>query len=110
MDIKNRTNYPPVNVRDGGGNVVSWMINNGEYDVYTATQDKYYDIEKQPYGFFIIPITTGTITVQLFNQADDERYEFSAVEVSNNQGKILPARVKAVFVTGTTVNQMKIVW
>lgn len=108
---KDRKHFPPVNIRDGGGNVVSWDYNNGEPAEYTGAANKDYNVKTQPFGFFVVPlVTTGTIKVQLWGQTDDESYTFTTEEVDAHTGVKLPARIKKVFAVGTTIARMKIVW
>lgn len=107
---KKKRNFPPVNVRDLEGHVVPFVFNNADKidgnTIYTFSQSspKYQD-----QGFFIVPLTAGAITVQLFGQNDGETFVIDAAEVTAYTGKALPYRCKAVY-TATTVTSMNIVW
>lgn len=106
-------NYPPINVKDTGGQTVNFGIySNGENAVYNAASDKFLNQRIQPQGFYVIPLVAGVIEVQLFNQEDGETYVISALEVGTPDGKPLPYRLKKILSTAsaTTVNSMKIVW
>jgi hypothetical protein len=105
-----RKDYPPVNIRDGNGNIVNFQFTSGELAVFDGSFDKHWDVVKHVSGFCIIPLTAGTIAVQLLSQDDSENYIFSAEEVNAHIGKMLPAKVKTIFATGTSVTNMKIVW
>jgi hypothetical protein len=108
---KKKRFFPPVNVRDMEGYVVPFVFNNGE--TINGSSD-YFANKKgsigQDQGFFIVPLTAGAISVQLYGQEDGDTFTIAAAEVTAYTGKPLPYRVKAVFSSGTTVTSMNIVW
>jgi hypothetical protein len=106
---KERRNFPGINIKDIKGLTVPFVFNNGM--TYNGTNDFNYNTKTHPEGVFIIPLTAGTIQVQLFDQDDDEAYTISAAEITTYLGVSLPYRVKKV-ISGvlTTVTSMQIVW
>ncbi len=105
---KKRRAFPGSNVKDAKGLTVPFVFNNailwdGATDDVKLTNK---DLEN---GLFIIPVTAGTIKVQLFGQDDGDTYVISTEETTANIGKVLPYRVKAAFVAGTSATA-KIVW
>lgn len=109
---KKKRFFPPVNVRDMSGNVVPFVFNNGEN--IDGSSNYYFRMtypKLQDQGFFIVPLTAGTITVQLYGQGDGETFTIDAAEITAYTGMPLPYRCKAVIAgAGTTVTSMNIVW
>lgn len=109
MEPKERRNYPGQNVKDIKGMTVPFVFNNGI--VHAGSQDYFYDVAKQPEGFFIVPLGAGTIQVQLFGQSDSESYTIAAAEITAYTGMPLPYRIKRIIAgASTTVASMNIVW
>jgi hypothetical protein len=109
MEAKDRRNYPGINIKDIKGCTVPFVFNNAI--THPGSQDYNYTVSTQPEGFFITPLGSGKIEVQLFGQADGETFVIDAAEVTAYTGKQLPYRCKKV-VSGanTTVVSIQIVW
>jgi hypothetical protein len=75
-----------------------------------AVTDYLMNQDKQPVGFYIIPLTAGVINVQLLDQTGTESYQYSSAEVDAYLGRPFEGRVKKIVKVGTTVTGIKVVW
>jgi hypothetical protein len=113
MEPDKRKNYPGNQARDSKGNVIDPNYTHGllaALNMTTASADYLMDQDKQPIGFYIIPLTAGVINVQLLDQTGTESYQYSAVEVDAYLGRPFEGRIKKVIKTGTTVTGIKVIW
>lgn len=113
MEPEKRKVYPGNQTHDSKGNTIDPNYTNGllaALNMTTAGADYLMNQDKQPVGFYIIPLTAGVINVQLLDQTGSESYQFSAAEVDAYLGRPFEGRVKKIIKTGTTVTGIKVVW
>lgn len=112
LSDKNKS-YPSSQLRDEKGNLINPNYTKGlpnEINITTAVGDLTFDNPPYSIGVYIIPLTSGTIKVQLLDQGDDEYYIYSTTEVDAYIGRPIEGRIKKIFKSGTTVTGIKIVW
>lgn len=107
--IKQRT-YPSQIVRDGGGNIVDFQITNGEstpQDISSGYEPKAEIVDK---GFYICPLESGDIVVQLLGQEDGETFTIPTARVDVYVGSWMEEKIKRIISAGTTVTSCLIGW
>jgi hypothetical protein len=103
--------FPSSILRDDKGNIVNSNYTKGLADaINPKSADFEFSGPTYPIGVYIIPLTTGTIKVQLLDQTGTDYYTYSAEEVDAYKGRPFEGRVKKILKTGTTVTSLKVVW
>lgn len=111
-EAKERRAYPPVQVKDAGGETVSFHPNESEIteiDLRSGYKPK----SKQALatGFWICPLTTGTINVRLLHQKDTARsLPIPTERIDAMLGQWMEERCVEVLASGTTVERALIAW
>ena len=107
-----RTHFPPAQMKDAGGNSISFHPTESEIteiDISNGYVPK--SIYAQKSGFWICPLVSGTITVRLVGQVDTNRSLPIPVErIDANIGQYLEEKCVEILATGTTVTRALIVW
>lgn len=60
--------------------------------------------------FYLIPLVSGTVKVQLRGQNGDEYYIISSTEIDAYLGKIIPYGIKKIFIDDTTITSFSIAY
>ncbi len=109
---KERRAYPPVNLKDSGGETINFLPN--ESEVTEIDLSKGYKPSSQQAlanGFWICPLVSGTINVRLLHQKGTSRSLPIPVErIDANIGNYMEEKCIEILKSGTTVTRALIVW
>lgn len=104
--------FPKSSIVDSEGRIVEFQYTDGlDSAINPTSSDIEFSTIEYPQGVYVIPVTAGTLKVQLIGQANTNRtYTFSSVEVDAYQGRPFEGRICKIFATGSTVTAAKVVW
>lgn len=112
MEYTNKKNNPGVNLRDSGGITINFHPTESETTEIDISNGYVPESEKAiRNGFWICPLTTGTINVRLLNQKDTTRsLPIPTERVDANLGQWMDEKCVEIVKSGTTVTRALIAW
>ena len=109
---KERRAYPPAQMKDAGGETISFHPNESEStEINLSTGYKPKSKQALATGFWICPLVDGTINVRLLHQKDTTRsLPIPSERVFPMIGQWMEERCIEVLASGTTVTRALIAW
>lgn len=108
---KKRRAFPPVQIKDSGGNSIDFHIRESEIAEVDISAGYVAKGNALTNGFFICPLVTGNINVRLINQIDTTRsLPIPSERVDVMIGKWMEEKVVEIVANGTTVTRALIGW
>ncbi len=108
---KKRRSWPPVQIKDSGGNSIDFHIRESEVAEVDISAGYVAKGNALTNGFFICPLVTGTINVKLINQVDTTRsLPIPSERVDVMIGKWMEEKCVKIVASGTTVTRALIGW